>query len=248
MRLGGFPQRIACCDRHTNPALGEVPIQPLELPRTRDHVEGLHAERASLRGHRLDAVRVHEASAGPYEVETPLEAIAPGEREHTINSARRKLPQLIDRSRLPGIDHAMRAERSKETRGRGAGCGRDDVRPALRGELHRHGADRTGRAEDQHGVPRPKLERVEALQCGQARGDNRSGIAQVEALRNTSHVRGVSGDKLRVEATPTLAIAELVRVDVVAESKAANARAFGDDHTGTIKSGHQGESGSTGLS
>ena len=58
MRLGGFPQRIACCDRHTNPALREVPIQPLELPRTRDHVEGLHAERASLRGHRLDAVRV----------------------------------------------------------------------------------------------------------------------------------------------------------------------------------------------
>jgi hypothetical protein len=47
MRLGGFPQRIACCDRHTNPALREVPIQPLELPRTRDHVEGPHAERAT---------------------------------------------------------------------------------------------------------------------------------------------------------------------------------------------------------
>ena len=61
MRLGGFPQRIACCDRHTNPAPREVPIQPCELPRTRDHVEGLHAECASLRGHRLDAVRVHDA-------------------------------------------------------------------------------------------------------------------------------------------------------------------------------------------
>jgi hypothetical protein len=84
MRLGGFPQRIACRDRHTNPPVCQVPIQLLELPRTRDHVEGLHAERASLRGHRLDAVRVHDASAGPYEVETPLEAIAPGEREHAI--------------------------------------------------------------------------------------------------------------------------------------------------------------------
>ena len=88
MRLGGFPQRIACGDRHTNPALSEVPIQPLELPRTRDHVEGLCAERASLRGHRLDAVRVHDAAAGAYEVETPLKGISPGEREHTIESAR----------------------------------------------------------------------------------------------------------------------------------------------------------------
>src|SRR6185295_10812554 len=119
-------------DRHANPAVCEVPIQPRELSRTRDHVEGLHAERASPRGHRLDAVRVRDASAGPYEVETPLEAIAPGEREHTIKSLRRKLPELIDRSRLPGIDDAMRAERSHETRGRRAGCRRDDVRPALR--------------------------------------------------------------------------------------------------------------------
>ena len=104
MRLGGFPQRIACCDRHTNPAVCEVPIQPLELPRTRDHVEGLHAERASLRGHRLDAVRVHDASAGPYEVETPLKAIAPGEREHTINRAmmRQELSFLEHLTRMLG--------------------------------------------------------------------------------------------------------------------------------------------------
>src|SRR6266446_2689289 len=146
MRLGGVPQRKACCDRHTNPALREVSIQPLELPRTRDHVEGLHAERASLRGHRLDAVRVHHASTGPYEVETPLKAIAPGEREHTIKSARGKPPQLIDRLSVPGIDHAMRAERSNETCGRGAGCGRDEARPTSRGELYRHRADSAGRA------------------------------------------------------------------------------------------------------
>src|SRR5258706_10044071 len=144
MCLGGLPQRIACRDRHTNPAVCEVPIQPLELPRARDHVEGLHAERASPRGHRFDAVRVNEASAGPYEVETPLKAIAPGEREHTIKSARRKLPQLIDRLSVPGVDHALSAESSNETCGRRAGCGRDDMRPALRGELHRHGADSTG--------------------------------------------------------------------------------------------------------
>jgi hypothetical protein len=199
-----------------------VPIQPLELPRTRDQVEGPHAERASLRGHRLDAVRVHEASAGPYEVETPLKAIAPGEREHTIKSARGKPPQLIDRFSSAGIDHALSAKRTNETCGRGAGCGRDDVRPALRGELDRHGADSTGCAEDQHGVSRPKLERVEALECGQAGGGNRSGIAPVEALRDTSHVRGVCDGKLCVEAT--LAIAPLVRVDVVAESKAADSR------------------------
>src|SRR5260221_2373645 len=140
----------------------------------------------------------------------------------------------------------MSAERSNETCGGSAGCGRDDVRPALGSELHRHGADSTGRAEDQHGVSRPKLERVEALQCGQAGGGNRSGIAQVEALRNASRVRGVCGGKLRVEAT--LAIAELVRVDVVAESKAADSRAFGDDNSGPINPGHQGESRSSGLS
>src|SRR5258705_12503266 len=131
MRLGGLPQRIACRDRHTNPTVCEVPIQPLELPRTRDHVEGLHPERASLRGHRLDAVRVHDASAGPYEVETPLKAIASGERHHTIKSARGKPPQLIDRFSAAGIDDAMSAKRSNETCGRGPGCARDDVRSAL---------------------------------------------------------------------------------------------------------------------
>jgi hypothetical protein len=118
MRLGGFPQRIACCDRHTNPALREVPIQLFELPRTRDHVEGLRAERASLRGHRLDAVRVHDASAGPHEYETPLKAIAPGEREHRIKSARDKPPQLIDRFSSAGIDHAMSAAFERDVRPR----------------------------------------------------------------------------------------------------------------------------------
>jgi hypothetical protein len=81
---------------------------------------------------------VHEASAGPHEVETPLKAVAPGEREHTIKSARGKPPQLIDRFSSAGIDHALSAKRSNETCGRGAGCGRDDVLPALGGELHRH--------------------------------------------------------------------------------------------------------------
>src|SRR6185295_12734585 len=109
MRLRRLPQRIACCNRYTNGALCEVPIQPLKLPRARDHVEGLHAERASPRGHRFDAVRVNEASAESYEVETPLKAIAPGEREHTIKSARGKLPQLIDRLSVPGVDHALSA-------------------------------------------------------------------------------------------------------------------------------------------
>src|SRR5258708_21614334 len=112
MRLGGLPQRIACRDRDKNPGVCEVPIQPLELPRTRDHVEGLHAERASLRGHRLDAVRVHDAAAGPYEVETPLKAIAPGEREHTIKAAPGEPPHLIDRFSLAALDHAMSAKRS----------------------------------------------------------------------------------------------------------------------------------------
>src|SRR6266478_1795189 len=154
MRLGGFPQRIACGDRHTNPPPRKVPIQPRELPRTRDHVEGLHVERASFQWHRFDAVRVRDASAGPYEVETSLKAIAPGEREHTIKSARGKPPQLIDRFSSAGIDHAMSAKRSNETCGRGAGCARDDARPALNGELHRHRADGAGRAEDQHGMSR----------------------------------------------------------------------------------------------
>jgi hypothetical protein len=139
----------------------------------------------------------------------------------------------------------MSAERSNETCGGGSGCGRDDLRPALRGELHRHGANSTGRAEDQHGVSRPKLERVETLQCGQAGGGNRSGIAQVEALRDTSHVRGVCGGKLCIEAT--LAIAPLVRIDVVAESKAADSRAFGDDNSGPSTPGTKGNRGRPGC-
>jgi len=82
MRLGGFPQRIACCDRHTNPALREVPIQPLELPRTRDHVEGPHAERASpfegtgsmplgYRHAMFDASRSAGSGSGIIKISTP---------------------------------------------------------------------------------------------------------------------------------------------------------------------------------
>src|SRR6185295_4320612 len=56
----------------------------------------------------------------------------------------------------------------------------------------------------------------------------------------------VCGGKLCVEAT--LAIAEFVRVNLVAESKAADSRAFGDDNSGPINSGHQGESRPAGLS
>src|SRR6187200_214593 len=72
MRLGGFPQRIARCDRHPNLAVAEVTIQLVEFPRTRDRVEGTHAERAPLHGHRSDAVRVPDPSLGPHEVQTPL--------------------------------------------------------------------------------------------------------------------------------------------------------------------------------
>ena len=60
----------------------------------------------------------------------------------------------------------MSAELSDQTCRRGAGCGGDDMSPALTGELNRHRADSTGRTEDQHGVSRPQLERVDALECG----------------------------------------------------------------------------------
>ena len=171
--------------------------------------------------------------------------IASGERKHTIQSAGRELPELIDRCSSPRVDHTMSAERSDQTCGRGAGCGRDDVRPALNGELNRHRADGTRRTEDQHGLSRPQFERVDALECGQAGGGNRSGIAQVESLRDTSHVRGVCGGELCVEAT--LAIAELVRVDAVAESKAPDSCAFGDDNSGPSTPGTRGNRGRPGF-
>ena len=77
----------------------------------------------------------------------------------------------------PGVDHTMSAELSDQTRGRGAGCGGDDVGPALNGELNGHRADGTGRTEDQHGLSRPQFERVDALERGQPGGGNRTGLA-----------------------------------------------------------------------
>ena len=76
MRLSGFPQRIARRDRHANPAVAEVAIQLVEFTRIRHRVEGMHAERGPLHGNGFDAVRVHDASLGPHEVETPLQLAA----------------------------------------------------------------------------------------------------------------------------------------------------------------------------
>src|SRR4029453_3161060 len=75
MRLGGFPQRIARRDRHAGPAMAEVAIQLVELTRIRDRVEGMHAERASVHGNRVDTVRVDEASLGPLKVRPPFRSV-----------------------------------------------------------------------------------------------------------------------------------------------------------------------------
>jgi hypothetical protein len=115
----------------------------------------MHAERASLHGNRVDTVRVDEASLGPHEVETPLELVTSGQRKHTIQSVGRELPEAIGGFRTPSIDHTMSAEFSDQACRRCAGCRRDDVSPALNGELNSHRADGTRSTEDQHGVARP---------------------------------------------------------------------------------------------
>ena len=96
MRLSGLPQRIACRDRHPNPVLSEVTVQLLEFTRTRDGIEGTHAERGPLVGNRIDPVRVDDAALGPQEVETPLELLASGKRKHAIQSVGRELPELLE--------------------------------------------------------------------------------------------------------------------------------------------------------
>jgi hypothetical protein len=70
---------------------------------------------------------------------------------------------LIRAFRTPSVDHAMGAELADQACRRCAGCCGDDMSPALTGELNRHRADGTGSTEDQHGVPRPQPERVDAL-------------------------------------------------------------------------------------
>ena len=165
MRLGSLSERIARRDRHANLVVAEVTIQLLEFMPIRDRIEGTHPERAPLHRNRFDAVRVHDASFGSHEVETPLELAASGERQHTIQPAGRQLPQLIDGIRTPCVDHAMSAELSNQTCRRGAGCRCDHVRPALNGKLNRHRSDRTGRAKDQHGLSGPQFERVDSLEC-----------------------------------------------------------------------------------
>jgi hypothetical protein len=246
MRLGGFPQRIARRDRHADPAMAEVTIQLVELTRIRDRVEGMHAERASVHGNRVDTVRVDEAPLGPYEVETPLELVASGQRKHTIQSVGRELPEAIGGFGTPSIDHPMSAEFSDQACRRSAGRCCDNVSPALNGELNRHRADGTRSTEDQHRVSRPQPERVDALECGQPSGGNRSGIAYVEPLRHTAHVLGMCRGELCVEAP--LAIAELVCVDAVTELNAPDSCASGHDDSRAVNSGHEGESWSPGLS
>ena len=96
----------------------------------------MHAERAPLHRNRFDAVRVDDTSFGPHEVETPLEFVPAGERKHTIESIGRERPESIRGFRSPSVDHAMSAELADQARRRGAGCGGDDMSPALTGELN----------------------------------------------------------------------------------------------------------------
>ena len=166
MRLSGFPQRIARRDRHANSAVGEVTIQLVKFMRIRDRIEGTYAERGPRLGNGFDAVRVHDASLRPHEVETPLEFLASGERKYPIQSVGRERPELLDGCRTPRVEYTMSAELSDETGRRRAGCGRDDVGPSLNRELNRHRPDGTRRTEDQHGVSSPQSERVDALECG----------------------------------------------------------------------------------
>jgi len=246
VRLSGFPQRIARCDRHAGSTAAEMTIQLVEFTRVRDRIEGTHAEGAPLHGNRFDAVRVHDASPGAHEVETPFELVAAGERQHSIQSIGRELPELLNGGRTPRVDHTIGTERSDQTGRRGAGCGRDDAGPSLNGKLNRHRADGARGAEDQHGLSGPQFERVDALECSQSRGGNRTGSAQVESFRHAAHVRGVRDGELRVEAT--LPVAELVRVDPVTEPNPPDAGAFGDDHAGAVNPRHQRESRPTGRS
>jgi hypothetical protein len=77
-------------------------------------------------------------------------------------------------------------------------------------------------------VPRPELECVDALKRSQPRGGHCASLAQVEILRHAGHVPSVRGGELGVKAT--LPVAELVGVDAVADAKAADAGALGDDN------------------
>ena len=177
MRLGGFPERIARRDRHANFAVAEVTIQLVEFTWAGNRIECTHAKREPLHRNWIDAVRVHDASPGPLEVETALELVASGEREHAIQAIGRERPESIDGFCTSRVDHAMSAELSDQECRRGAGRRGDDVSSALSGELNGHGANRTRRAEDQHDLPRPQVECVDTLECGQPSGSHRSGIA-----------------------------------------------------------------------
>src|SRR4029079_4584006 len=120
MRLSGFPQRIARRDRHANSAVAEVTIQLVEFTRIRDRIEGTYAERGPRLGNGFDAVRVHDASLGPHEVETPLELLASGERQYPIESVGRERPELFDGCRTPRVYHTVGAELSDQAGRRGA--------------------------------------------------------------------------------------------------------------------------------
>ena len=119
---------------------------------------------------------MRDAFLRPHEVETPLELVASAERQHTIQSVGRELPELLDGCNMPRVDHTMSSELSDEAGGRAAGCGRDDMGPSLNGELNRHRADGTGRTKNQDGLSSPQFERVNPLKCRQPRGGNRTGL------------------------------------------------------------------------
>jgi hypothetical protein len=79
-----------------NLAAAEMTIQLVEFARTRDRIESTYAERAPLRGHGFDTVRMRDASLAPDEVQTSLEVVATSQGEHGIQSIRRELPELIE--------------------------------------------------------------------------------------------------------------------------------------------------------
>ena len=246
MRQGGFRQRIARRNRHANFAVAEVTIELVELTRTRNRIEGTHAKRAPLHRNRFDAVRVHDASLGPHEVETSLELVASGEREHAIQAIGRECPESIDGFCTPRVDHTMSPELSDEACRRGAGRRGDDVSSALSGELNGHGANRSRRPEDQHGLPGLRSSALMPWSAVNPVAATAPASRKSSLFGTRRHVLSVYYDELCVEAT--LAIAELVCVDAVTELNAPDSCASGHDDPRAVNLRHQRESRSTRLS
>jgi hypothetical protein len=243
--LSCLRKRIRCSDRHADTSPAEAAIQFGKLPRFGYSIEAVHMQARAMSRHRLNAIRVHDASSRSHEIKASFELVTACKRKNGIDARVRGGPQLIGSPFVSCIDDLVRTERADETSCGFARCSGKHASANLRCKLDCHCADCAGGAKYEDRLPRSQTQSIDALECSQPCGSDHAGIPQIESLRNAPDVVSVGDCKFSVEAT--LTIPELVGIDSVAQSETSHSISLGHNDPCTVDSRYQRESRTSGF-